>query len=154
MRILYLNSGVAAGDRIIDLSIQSHNTAYSLASDSPQTPSSPASNNTDIGETLRTLVVPTVDPITADYSVKYRRSTSEQPGLAQLDTYDAEFWDESAGGVAIVNTTWTCTGPHGIKVENAKLARGVSSLGFAKLLSTETLNLLGWIARPRNELSS
>ncbi|KAI0090763.1 Gryzun, putative trafficking through golgi-domain-containing protein [Irpex rosettiformis] len=124
VKTLYLNSGVAAGDRIIDLSIQSHNTAYSLIMESPQTPNSPALNTSDTSETLRTLIIPTADPIVADYSIKYKRSPSEQPGLARLETFDSDYWDESVGGVAIVNTVWTCTGPHGIKVEDVKLTRG------------------------------
>ncbi|KAI0687431.1 Gryzun, putative trafficking through golgi-domain-containing protein [Cytidiella melzeri] len=124
VRTLYLCGSVAAGDRVIDLSIQSHNTAYSLASANSQTPHSPSLTLTDTGETLRTLVVPTVDPIAVDFSVNYRRSSCAQPGLGDLTTYDADYWDESAGGIAVVRTTWTCTGPHGIKVESAKLSRG------------------------------
>jgi trafficking protein particle complex subunit 11 len=125
VRTLYLNCSVAAGDRIIDLSIQSHNTAYDPSSASFVIPQSPSLTPVDTGETLRTLVVPTIDPITVEYSVKYRRNPSAQLGLAELSTYDGDYWDESLGGIAIIGTTWTCSGPHGIRVESVTLSRGV-----------------------------
>lgn len=140
---MYLNSSVAAGDRVIDLSIQSNNLTYTPAPSTPLSPLSPSSAPADTGETLRTLVVPTIAPIIAEDLVKYRRSTAMQPGLAELSTYSDQYWDGAGCGIAIVSTTWTCVAPHGLKVESAKLSRGVSR---SYQRDDAANHLLGWVA--------
>ncbi|KAI0343684.1 hypothetical protein BDW22DRAFT_1328221 [Trametopsis cervina] len=144
VRTLYLNSSVAAGDRVIDLSIQSNNLTYTPAPSTPLSPLSPSSAPADTGETLRTLVVPTIAPIIAEDLVKYRRSTAMQPGLAELSTYSDQYWDGAGCGIAIVSTTWTCVAPHGLKVESAKLSRGDGSHARVSdcLLDTDSEDLL------------
>lgn len=74
---------------------------------------------------MRTLVVPTVEPITASSSVSYRRSTKPLPGLGNLDTFESEHWEDD--GEAEVVMTFTAVGPAGIKVENVKLVREVKT---------------------------
>ncbi|CAL1711378.1 unnamed protein product [Somion occarium] len=118
-KTLYLACSGAVGDRVIDISVQSR----SMASVSPTTPVTPQSPSqvADTGETLRTLVVPTVDPITATHHVTYRRSTKPSPGLGDLDTFEGDYWDDA--GEAHVVTTMTSVGPSGIFVEGLKLLR-------------------------------
>lgn len=126
MKTLYLNSNGAAGDRVIDLSIQSRNLAHELNRENPQSLKSPSLTQVeDVGEMLRTLHIPTVDPLAVEYSVTYRRTPSTQSGLADLHTFD-DHWEEDSGGSAIVSTTWTCSGPHGICVESVELVKEVS----------------------------
>ena len=142
-KTLYLQSGGAASDIIIDISIRSLDTA-SLPSRqgspiSPQTPSLSATGHTC--ETLRTLVVHTVDPITVKHDVIYRRSTTRKslPGLADLETFEEE--PEGLGGEATIVTAWTCVGPHALKVEGAKLVRQVS----LKSLTADVMRLTSYV---------
>ncbi|KAF7792767.1 hypothetical protein EIP86_003865 [Pleurotus ostreatoroseus] len=124
LKTLYLNSSGAAGDRVIDISIQSRNTADAPApAISPLSPKSPAVQAADTGETLRTVVVPTVSPIEAETSVMYSRSRNAQPPLADLETYDHEFWEDGVGGEATVVTSWRCVGPHGLHIESVKMIK-------------------------------
>ncbi len=126
IKTLYLKSSGAVGDRVVDISVQSRNVAaVPVLIASPVSPKSPALI-ADTGETLRTLVVPTVEPITASFNVSYCRSTKPQLGLADLSTYDEGYWDESDGGEATITAVWTCIGPHDIKVESLKLVKEVN----------------------------
>lgn len=108
----------------------------------------------DLVETLQTLVVPTVEPVSVKVDTSYRRSLKPHAGLADLSAYDAEFWDDASGGEATILTTWTCVGPHGIVVESAKLVREVrilSSVGAGSCLilyRTAGTPVL-WIVRSR-----
>lgn len=124
-KILHLGTSGAAGDRVIDISVQSRSTASRpLASDSAS-PQSPHPTHTDTGETLQTLVVSTTEPITFASQVAYKRSPNPQAGLAHLATYEDDFWDDGDGGEAHVVTTVSCVGPTGIIIESAKLIRQV-----------------------------
>ena len=82
----------------------------------------------DTGETLRTVVVPTVSPIEAETSVTYSRSRNAQPPLADLETYDHEFWEDGVGGEATVVTSWRCVGPHGLHIESVKMIKDVGGM--------------------------
>lgn len=79
----------------------------------------------DTGETLRTVVVPTVNAMTVETSVTYSRSRKSQPALADLSAYENEFWEDAAGGEATVMTSWRCLGPHELHVESVKLVKEV-----------------------------
>lgn len=126
IKTLYLVNTGAAGDRMIDLSVQSRSTA------TPSKPTSPVSPEgrelSDVSELLQTLVVPTVDPVKVTYAVNYRRALGERPGLADLTTYEGDFWDDGDGGEAIVNVKMECAGPWGMDIEYVKLLRKVSSV--------------------------
>ncbi len=126
-KTLVLGTSIAAGDRVIDISVQSRSTASRpLASGSPQ---SPHPSHADTGETLKTLAVSTIEPITFASQVAYRRSSNLQAGLADLATYEDDYWDDSDGGEAHVVTTVSCVGPTGIIIESVKLIRQVSRSG-------------------------
>ena len=88
-------------------------------------PSPSLADGEDTGETLRTLVVRTVNPIAVEHDVVYRRATAPRPGLADLATYEPEFGAEGVRAEAAIVMAWTCVGPHGIKVESARLVREV-----------------------------
>ncbi|CCL99236.1 uncharacterized protein FIBRA_01251 [Fibroporia radiculosa] len=120
---LYLSNAGAAYDRVVDISVQSR----ALSSTEPASPTSPGSPTApavvDRDETLRTLIVPTIDPIHAEQQVTYRRSSKDQLGLADLRTYEGDFWDDGNAGEAIVTTVIRCMAPSGISVESIKLTR-------------------------------
>ncbi|KAJ3553164.1 hypothetical protein NM688_g3760 [Phlebia brevispora] len=132
MKTLYLTSSGAAGDRVIDISVQSRNTAESPVT-TPVSPKSPTTNLSDTGETLRTVVVPTVEPIAVETSVTYSRSRKMQPPLADFSTYDDESWDGATGEATVV-TSWRCLGPHGLHVESVQLVQEPSH--YAKVLDS------------------
>ena len=148
LKTLYLVNTGAAGDRILDISIQSR--TMPKPSPSGSTPISPDSQSypSDTSEALQTLTVPTVNPITVSYNVTYKRALAEQPGLANLTTFDGEFWDDADGGEALVSARMEIMGPYSLNVESVKLIRHVSSEGWCTLPSDadEYVLLLGWRA--------
>lgn len=124
VKTLYLLSSGGAGDRMVDVSIQS--TALGdHQSENPELQ--------DITETLQTLVVPTLDAIKVNFGLVYKRALGARAGIADLRTYNHDFWDDADGGEAIVTAQMECTGPWGLEVSSVKLHREVSR-------STKTVN--------------
>ncbi|OBZ70000.1 Trafficking protein particle complex subunit 11 [Grifola frondosa] len=122
VKTLYLINAGCAGDRTVDISVQSRSTASPSSPITPNSPSSPSiARVIDRGETLRTLVVPAIEPIEVTYEVSYRRSLNPQPGLADLETYKDGYWDESNSADAIVTNTISCAAPSVIMVESISL---------------------------------
>ncbi|KIY46190.1 hypothetical protein FISHEDRAFT_47894 [Fistulina hepatica ATCC 64428] len=121
-KTLYLLNADVGGDRLLDISIQSR--AVWQDSDSlPNEPESTAESDTaasDITETLKTLTVPTVDPLKGTFDISYRRATHTRPALAEMDTFDESYWDDSQGGQALLNFTLENSGPW--KVDIASVA--------------------------------
>ncbi|KAJ7686580.1 Gryzun, putative trafficking through golgi-domain-containing protein [Mycena rosella] len=114
VKTLHLISNGPAGDRMVDVSIQS------TVPGDPQ-PENPELQ--DMTETLQTLVVPTLDAIKVDFGVVYKRALGARAGVADLRTYDHDFWDDSDGGEAIVTAQMECAGPWGLEVASVKLHR-------------------------------
>ncbi|KAF8891851.1 Gryzun, putative trafficking through golgi-domain-containing protein [Infundibulicybe gibba] len=114
VKTLYLISTGAGGDRTVDISVQSRSPTLS--------PDSQESSD-DMTETLQTLVVPVIDPITVTQDVVYRQSLRECPGLADLATYEEEFWDDWKGGEALITTRLVCAGKWGLEVVGVQLER-------------------------------
>ena len=124
--VLYLSSAGAVYERVIDISVQSHRevpASLTHEPESPQSPKSPTQSRVDRDEAIRTLVVPSVQPLSVEQKTVYRRSLKPSPGLADLSTYDDEYWDDGDVGEAIVTTTLACTAPSGIMVDTIKLIR-------------------------------
>ncbi|KAI0943837.1 hypothetical protein AcV7_001818 [Taiwanofungus camphoratus] len=123
LKALYLTNTAAVGDRTIDISVQTR-AISSVGSTSPVSPESPSAPIVaDRYETLRTILIPVVEPIKVEYQTVYRRSLAGQPGLADLRTYTAEFWDDGDGGEAEIMSLMTCLAPSGVVVEGIKLNR-------------------------------
>ncbi|OCH86086.1 hypothetical protein OBBRIDRAFT_890731 [Obba rivulosa] len=123
LKTIYLCSSGVAGDRTIDISVQSRSTATPEPS-SPASPSLSADISlVDKGETLQTLVVSAVEAFKLEHDVTYRRSLRPQPGPSDLRTFDADYWDDRDGGEAIVASTFVCSGPSSVAVEAIKLIR-------------------------------
>lgn len=109
LKSLYLTSMGGVGDRVLDISIQSR---------------SPVPRDTS--EMLRTLSVPTVEPMSVEYRVKYLHTPRPLPELTDLHSYESDYWDDGEGGEALINARMTCTGPWGLSVETVRLSRKVS----------------------------
>ncbi|KAH9915858.1 Gryzun, putative trafficking through golgi-domain-containing protein [Fomitopsis serialis] len=122
---LYLSSAGAVYDRVIDISVQSHREVPPTGHEpeSPQSPKSPTLSRIDRDETIRTLAVPAVQPISVEQHAVYRRSLKAQPGLADLMTYEDGYWDDGDMGEAIITTVMACAAPSGIVVDSIKLVR-------------------------------
>ncbi len=127
LKKLYLANTGAPGERVIDISVQSHSTAQPPTS--PVSPTTPASATApslvDRSETLRTLAVPTVLPIEVEHAVTYRRPAKPQPGLADLMTFEGSQKDEAAAVEAVVTSIVSVVATSGLVVENVVLHRKV-----------------------------
>ncbi|KAL6305207.1 Gryzun, putative trafficking through golgi-domain-containing protein [Sparassis latifolia] len=134
VKTLYLRCRGVAADRIIDISVQSRTPSMAT----PSEPASPDVASTtvpaDRGEVLHTLIVPALDPIKVEHRIVYRRSLQAQPGLADLQTYEEDFWDDRDGGEAVVTTVMTCLAPSGIVVEDVSLNKEDGP--FAKIVAS------------------
>ncbi|KAJ6491785.1 Gryzun, putative trafficking through golgi-domain-containing protein [Mycena vitilis] len=112
VKTLCLTSSGGAGDRMVDVSIQS----TAVGAELPENP-----ELLDMTETLQTLVVPTLDAINVNFGVVYKRAVGARVGVADLRTYNHDFWDDGDGGEAIVTARMECAGPWGLEVVNVKL---------------------------------
>lgn len=121
-----INTG-AAGDRTLDISIQSRAISNVAAPDTP--PCSPDSTDAheiaDTSEALQTLIIPTVSPIAVSYSVAYRRALTQPHRLAHLNTFGNDYWDDSQGGEALITSRLEVVGPWSLEVQSIKLMRKV-----------------------------
>jgi hypothetical protein len=129
-KLYLLNSG-AVGDRMVDISIQSRSTNDFDATQDLEIQ--------DVTETLRTLTVPTIEPLQVTQSVVYMRRSNKWPGLADLRSYDADFWDDRSGSEALIETTIECAGPLGLHIQSITLERQVRDYrGASKQTSLTT----------------
>ncbi|KAF5386217.1 hypothetical protein D9615_002311 [Tricholomella constricta] len=107
VKTLYLVNTGAPGDRVVDISVQSRSTEAEADSAEPECQ--------DLTETLRTLVIPTVDPIKVSQTISYTRGLAEWPGLADLNTFDGNIWNYSRTSEALVRTTFESAGPSAVQ---------------------------------------
>ncbi|KAF7321602.1 hypothetical protein MKEN_00681300 [Mycena kentingensis (nom. inval.)] len=114
IKTLYLFSTGGTGDRMVDVSIQS----TAVVDKPPEDP-----ELQDMTEMLETVVVPTTEAIEVDFEVSYMRARGRGVGLADLKTYDHQFWDDVEGGEAAVSARMRCAGPWGVEVVNMSLSR-------------------------------
>ncbi|KAG7091150.1 hypothetical protein E1B28_010203 [Marasmius oreades] len=143
IKTLYLRSTEAAGDRTLDISVQSRSTtsATGTSDSSVAYPvDTPQPELLDITETLRTVVVPTVEPLKMTCDVTYRRAIGAQIGLADLNAFEEDFWDDGDGGEATVVSTFQCSGPWGLAIESLVLKR--QDVLQAKIM-TSSINEIG-----------
>lgn len=128
IKTLHLLTTGAAGETMLDISVQSRPTALSADDDGDDESSSEHPELQDMTETLRTLVVLTVDPLKVTQNVVYQRVLGDWSGLADLKTFENDFWDDRQGGEAVVNVRMECVGPWGLEVESVNLERAVRVL--------------------------
>lgn len=115
-KTLHLICTGSAGERMLDISVQSRTVM-------PQSEAEPNSS-IEMSEVLQTLVVPVVSPFIVSHETTYARCKPSGSGPANLSTFNSEYWDDSEGGRAFVNTTFECTdceGASSILIENIKL---------------------------------
>ncbi|EJD08009.1 uncharacterized protein FOMMEDRAFT_138064 [Fomitiporia mediterranea MF3/22] len=102
-KTLHLMSSGVAGERMIDVSVQSQ-TISPLSNVDPGAPEP----RMETSEVLQTIVVPTVAPFVVAHQTTYARRTSAGPGPASLSAFDPDHWDDSLGGRATVTTIFEC----------------------------------------------
>ncbi|KAL0955838.1 hypothetical protein HGRIS_002040 [Hohenbuehelia grisea] len=122
-KTLLLTTKGAAGDRMIDVSIQSRPKAAHVPLEDENEPDTKAETipSQDVSEVLQTLVMPTVDPFKTSYSVAYCRKLAEHAGPADLRTFDSEYWDDRQGGEAQVVFSAECASPWGLDISSMVL---------------------------------
>ncbi|THV06232.1 hypothetical protein K435DRAFT_773423 [Dendrothele bispora CBS 962.96] len=123
VKMLHILSTGAVGDRMIDISVQSRSIATSQPPNvnEDDSPISPAL--LDITDILQTVTIPTVDPFKTTMNVAYKRALSTRPGLGDLRTFDAEYWDDSDGGEAFITSIFECVGPWNLEIESFVLRK-------------------------------
>lgn len=132
-KTLYLMNMGTAGDRIVDISIQSRRMGSETHIDNPELQ--------DVTETLRTVVIPVVDPFKITQTTEYLQGLGEWPGLADLRTFDGDFWDNGKVGEASVKTRIECAGPSSLVIESITMERHVRH--FPGLLCVNSLGYSG-----------
>jgi len=131
-KTMHLFNTGAGGDRMVDVSIQT-STATSVAEgglDETEIEEGEQDSALDTMEHLKMLVIPTVNPLQVTQTVSYRRNLNPWSGLADLETFDENFWDDGRGSEAHVMATMSCVGPWSLRILNVELERQVSSLEF------------------------
>lgn len=123
-KTLRLSSAGAAGERMLDISVQSRSVTSPECVESPSSPASPVSP-AETGEILQTLVIPTVTPFNVTHDVSYRRQVGSLPHVSDLSTYDPAYWDNGIGGCAGISTVIECTeypGATSLTIEKIELS--------------------------------
>ena len=121
-----------AGDRIIDISVQSRR---------PNSEVNQLNVQEDITETLRTLTVPTVDPFEITQAIEYIQDSGTWPELADLKTCDSDdLLDKWKAGEALVKTTMEPVGPWTLMIERVTMERGVRA--YPSILSEILIRIL------------
>ncbi|KAI0827923.1 Gryzun, putative trafficking through golgi-domain-containing protein [Trametes gibbosa] len=131
-RLFLANTG-APGDRVIDISVQSHSTTQPpVPPTSPTSPSSPTiPSNVDRSETLRTLTISAMQPVRIEHVVTYRRPRKAQPGSADLETLEEGQRGEPAATEALVTSVLSIAAPSGLVIEGVVLHREDDDLADA-----------------------
>ncbi|KAF8663656.1 hypothetical protein AX16_000898 [Volvariella volvacea WC 439] len=96
--------------------------------------SEPEYEELNVTETLRTLVIPTVEPIKYSREVVYRHSLNEWVGIGDLRTFDGDFWDDRVGGEAIVRVNLGFEGPWEVEVKSIELIKEDND--YAKIIES------------------
>lgn len=110
----------------MDISIQSRSIPKPTSPDvSPDAPSDVPAYPSDTSEALQTLTVPTVNPIKLSYEVGYTRALADRSGLAHLQTFEGDFWDDGKGGEALASVRMEVVGPWSLEVQSVHLIRQV-----------------------------
>ncbi|GLB37359.1 putative foie gras liver health family 1 [Lyophyllum shimeji] len=115
VKTLYLVNSGAAGDRMVDISIQSRPTNAVIDPTNPELQ--------DLTETLKTIVIPAIDPFNVTQTISYTRGVPDWPGLANLNTFDGDSWNNSRTSEAVVSTRMECVGPSPVQVNSLTFER-------------------------------
>lgn len=121
-KTLHLLSSGAAGDRVLDISVQTRIPEV-IAEDQEH-------RVNDVTETLQTIVVPTLEAFQVMQEVTYQHSLKGWGGLADLASYDEDYEDEGRGAEAMVMTDVSIAGPWSVYVEHIGLEDEVSMRAF------------------------
>ena len=124
-KTMHLFNTGAGGDRMVDVSIQTSTGTSVAEGDQDETESE--EGELDTMEHLQMLVIPTVNPLQVTQTVSYRRNLNSWSGLADLQTFDEDFWDDGRGSEAHVMATMSCVGPWSLRILNVELERQVRS---------------------------
>ncbi|KAG9221235.1 hypothetical protein CCMSSC00406_0008930 [Pleurotus cornucopiae] len=120
VKVLHIVSTGAPGDRLVDVSIQSKPPANHLQDESD---AEGDSRLVDLSEMLQTIAIPTVAPFKYSYGISYQHSIAGPAGLADLRTFESDYWDSSSGGEAVVCLNVEFIGPWPLTIESLDLVR-------------------------------
>lgn len=125
VKILHLLSRGAAGDRILDISVQTR-----IPGSSSPDQVSQDDRESDVTENLQTVSVPTVDAFHLTQGVTYQHSKKEWSGLGDFKGYEEDYEDFERGMEATVITDIRVVGPWSIYIERVEFDNGVGQSGF------------------------
>lgn len=107
---------------MVDISIQSRPPAKHGQDESD---AEGHSELVDLSEMLQTIAIPSVAPFKYSYGISYRHSLAGPAGLADLRTFESDYWDSSSGGEAVVCLNVEFIGPWHLTIESLDLVRKV-----------------------------
>lgn len=117
-KVLRLLCTGSAGDRMVDVSVQSHAVL-------PSTSETEVPETKETFEILRTIVVPAVSPFIVTHKTSYSRCNHNQNlGPADLYAFETDHWDDSEGGRAFISTLIECAESlidNGVIIEGVEL---------------------------------
>ncbi|KAF9443796.1 hypothetical protein P691DRAFT_763944 [Macrolepiota fuliginosa MF-IS2] len=112
VKMLYLLSSSVAGDRVLDISVQ---TTSPGTIDEDQ-----GHGANDVTETLNTMIVPTLESFRVVQDVSYQHNLKCWAGLADLASYDEDYEDDGRSTEAMVVTGICVAGPWSVHVERVE----------------------------------
>ncbi|KAF8911521.1 Gryzun, putative trafficking through golgi-domain-containing protein [Gymnopilus junonius] len=125
-KTLHLFSTGAAGDRMVDISVQTRTVSRKLEGIQEEDNGKNDEQQHhahDMMEHLKMFTIPTVEPIQVTHDVSYRRSLKSWSGPADLQTFEESFWDDRKGGEALINVLMSCVGPWSLNIESVEFER-------------------------------
>ncbi|KXN87455.1 Trafficking protein particle complex subunit 11, partial [Leucoagaricus sp. SymC.cos] len=116
VKTLHLLSSGAAGDRVLDISVQTK----SLDNVSSVDQKEHEERESDITERLRTIVVPTVDAFQFTHDVIYQHNTKEWSALTDLESYEESYLDTGRSAETQITTDMRIVGPWPVYIEHVE----------------------------------
>ncbi|EJD46843.1 hypothetical protein AURDEDRAFT_86850 [Auricularia subglabra TFB-10046 SS5] len=119
-KVLTLLSTRAAGDRVLDISVQSRGVSGNDEQpDSPDDAERHDSADRDTNDILHTLTVPTVPPLECAWSVAYSRPREDMRAPADMSSYDQDAFEGDVDAHLVL--TCTSPGPWAIELQSVEL---------------------------------
>ncbi|KAF5354759.1 hypothetical protein D9756_005506 [Leucocoprinus leucothites] len=132
VKTLHLLSQGAAGDRILDISVQTK-VPEGLSPGDQETQES----REDTMENLQTIVIPTVDAFQLTQDIAYQHNAEGWSALTDLESYEENHEDYRRGIEAIVVTDIRVVGPSSVYIEHVEFEE---ENAHVKLLGTSLIS--------------
>ncbi|KAH8827913.1 Gryzun, putative trafficking through golgi-domain-containing protein [Flagelloscypha sp. PMI_526] len=113
----------AAGDRILDIAVQTRPASFDPDPDADEEEKDEAQHRADehTTETVKTVVIPVVDPLKAAFEVAYAGMRGQQSCPSDLALFEGQSWSNADGTEVTIGTQLEFSGPWVVDVHEIKL---------------------------------